>query len=100
MSVIQTGRYKRFNKKYDIQNLTDLRMTVFDNDLLWVLEFMGAIDGNQHDRLEICFTMRNSCAHPGEAVVTEENILSFFSDIDTIVLANPTFNLDVTTKTE
>lgn len=93
MSAIQTGRYKRFNKKFDIQNLSDLRMTVFDNDLLWVLEFMGMIDGNQHERLGICFTMRNTCAHPGEATVSEENLLSFFSDIDTIIFANPRFSL-------
>ena len=93
MSAIQTGRYKRFNKKFEIQNLSDLRMTVFDGDLLWVLEFLGAIDGNQHERLEICFTMRNTCGHPGEATVSEENVLSFFSDIDTLIFANPKFRL-------
>lgn len=93
MSAIQSGRYKRFNKKFDIQNLSDLRMTVFDRDLLWVLEFLGAIDANQHERLEICFTMRNTCAHPGEATVTDENLLSFFSDIDTLVFADSKFSL-------
>lgn len=93
MSNIQTGRYKRFNKKFDIQNLSDLRMTVFDGDLLWALEFLGAIDGNQHERLEICFTMRNTCAHPGDAIVTDENLLSFVSDIDSLVFANPKFGL-------
>lgn len=93
MSAIQSGRYKRFNKKYDIQNLSDLRMTVFDSDLLWVLEFMGAIDGNQHERLEICLTMRNTCAHPGETIVSDENVMSFFSDIDTLVFANQKFSL-------
>jgi len=93
MSAIQRGRYKRFNKKFEIQNLSDLRMTVFDRDLLWVLEFLGAIDGNQHERLEICFTMRNTCAHPGEATVSDENVLSFFSDIDTLIFANPKFSL-------
>ena len=93
MSAIPTGQYKRFNKKFDIQNLSDLRMTVFDNDLLWILEFMGTIDGNQHERLEICFTMRNTCAHPGEAMVTDENLLSFFSDIDTLIFSNPKFGV-------
>lgn len=93
MSNIQTGRYKRFNKKFEIQNLSDLRMSVFDGDLLWVLEFLGTIDGNQHERLGICFTMRNTCAHPGEANATDENLLSFFSDIDTLVFANPKFSL-------
>ena len=84
-----------FNKKYNVQNLTDLRMTVFDNDLLWVLEFLGAIDGSQHERLEICFTMRNTCAHPGETTVSQENILSFFSDLDTLVFNNPRFKIEV-----
>jgi hypothetical protein len=93
MQAIQSGRYKRFNKKFNIQNLSDLRMTVFDGDMLWILEFMGAIDGNQHERLEICFTMRNTCAHPGEATVSEENVLSFFSDIDSLIFANPKFDL-------
>jgi hypothetical protein len=91
MSAMQSGRYRRFSKKYNIQNLSDLRMTVFDGDLLWVLEFIGAIDGNQHERMEICFTMRNTCAHPGEATFSEENVLSFFSDIDSLVLANEKF---------
>jgi len=93
MCKIQTGRYKRFNKKFDIQNLSDLRMSVFDSDLLWVLEFLGAIDGNQHEKLEICFTMRNTSAHPGDASVTDENLLSFFSDVDTLVFANTRFSL-------
>jgi hypothetical protein len=95
MFTIQTGRYKRYKKKFEIQNLSDLRMTVFDGDLLWVLEFLGTIDGNQHERLEICFTMRNTCAHPGDSSVTDENILSFFSDIDTLVFANPRFSLNI-----
>ena len=99
MSTIQTGRYKRFNKKFEIHNLSDLRMTVFDGDLLWVLEFLGAIDGNQHERLEICFTMRNTCAHPGDATVTDENLLSFFSDLDTLVFANPKFALPMNPST-
>jgi len=89
MCAIQSGRYKRFNKKFEIQNLSDLRMTVFDNDLLWVLEFMGGLDGNQHERLEVCFTMRNTCAHPGETMISDENLLSFFSDLDTIIFTNP-----------
>lgn len=99
MSNIQTGRYKRFNKKFEIQNLSDLRMSVFDNDLLWVLEFLGAIDGNQHEKLEICFTMRNTSAHPGEANITDENLLSFFSDINSLIFANPKFALPLSSST-
>jgi hypothetical protein len=93
MSAIQTGRYKRFNKRFNIQNLADLRMSVFDRDLLWVLEFLGAIDGNQHERLGICLTVRNTSAHPGEATLSDENVLSFFSDIDSMIFANPEFSL-------
>jgi len=93
MCNLTTGRYKRFSTKYDIQNLSDLRMTVFDGNLLWVLEFMGSIDGNQHERLEICFTMRNTCAHPGETTISDENLLSFFSDIQNIVFNNQRFSL-------
>lgn len=93
MNAIQSGRYKRFSKKFEIHNLSELRMTVFDNDLLWVLEFLGAIDGNQHEKLEICFTMRNTSAHPGEAIYTDENVLSFFSDLDHLVFSNIKFKL-------
>jgi len=93
MKTIQTGRYKRFNKKFEIQNLTELRMSVFDKDLLWILEFLCHIDGNQHEKLEICLTMRNTCAHPGENLTSDENILSFFSDINNLIFSNPKFNL-------
>jgi hypothetical protein len=71
-------------------------MTVSDNDPLRVLEFLGAIDGNQHERLEICFILRNTCAHPGKATVSQENVLSFFSDLDTCVFGNPKFNVQAT----
>ena len=93
MTALSTGRYKRFNKKFNIQNLSDLRMGVFDNDLLWVLEFLGFIDGSEHEKLQICFTMRNICAHPGEAKFSPENIGSFFSDLDSLVFRNQKFKL-------
>lgn len=86
MASITSGRYKRFNKRFSVHNLGDLQMSVFDRDLLWVLEFLGEIDGNEHERLEICLTMRNTSAHPGEAPFSKENLLSFFSDIDALVL--------------
>lgn len=100
MFNIQTGRYKRFKKRFEVQNLGDLRMSVFDNDLLWVLEFLGVIDGNQHEKLEICFTMRNTCAHPGEAIITVENLLSFFSDINTLIFTNPKFSIPSNDETD
>lgn len=93
MKNITTGRYKRFNKSFDIHSMTELQMMVFDNDLLWVLEYMQLIDGNQHDRLEICFTMRNNSGHPGEATISEPNFQSFCSDVYEFVFANPKFRL-------
>jgi len=93
MSAISTGRYKRFKKKFNIQNLSDLRMTVFDNDLLWILEFIGLVDGNEHEKLEICLTMRNTCAHPGEAKFSPENVASFFSDLDSLIFNSSKFIL-------
>lgn len=98
MAAISSGRYKRFNKKYDIHNLSELRMTVFDNDLLWILEFLGLIDGNEHEKLEICFTMRNICAHPGDSNLTLENVISFFSDLNQLVFQNNKLSLNVMKK--
>jgi hypothetical protein len=93
MKKLTDGRFKRFNKSFHIQSLSDLNATVFDNDLLWILEYWGLIDANQHERLSLCFTMRNNSAHPGEAPITEENIASFYSDLKRIIFDNPKFQL-------
>lgn len=85
------GRFKRFKKVFVISSISELRATVFDSDLLWILEGTGLIDANQHQRLQACFQMRNHAAHPGEAPITEYNLMSFFSDITEIVLRNPQF---------
>jgi hypothetical protein len=87
----QTGRFKKFNKVFNISSISDVR-EVFDNDILWVIEGMQLIDLNQHTRLKSCFDMRNQCAHPGEAPITFYNLLSFFSDINEIILNNAKFN--------
>lgn len=84
------GRYKRFAKKYTAVNFADLQQ-VCDGDLLWIIDYWGLIDSNQHARLEICKTMRNNSSHPGEAEISSENLLSFFSDLTTIVFSNSTF---------
>ncbi|RZK04206.1 MAG: hypothetical protein EOO46_17135 [Flavobacterium sp.] len=84
------GRFKRFNKKYNIGSASELR-EVFDNDILWIIEGLGLIDLNEHTRLKGCFDMRNHSAHPGNAPITKFNIMSFFSDIIEIVLLNPKF---------
>lgn len=91
MKNIDEGRFKRFKKSFHVQTLSDLSATVFDTDLLWVLEYWGLIDSNQHERLSICFTMRNNSAHPGEASISEENLSSFYSDLKNIIFANPKF---------
>ncbi len=85
------GRYKRFSKKYNIASLSELR-EVFDTDLLWVLEYLGLIDSNQHERLRHCFLFRNNSGHPGEAPITGENLYSFYSDVSHIVLKNKKFD--------
>jgi hypothetical protein len=93
MKSICEGRFKRFQKSFSVNSLSELRATVFDTDLLWVLEYWGLIDANQHERLSICFTMRNNAAHPGEAPITDINLASAFSDLKNIVFDNPKFKL-------
>ena len=92
MKAQTTGRYKRFTKEFAIQSISELRM-VFDNDILWVIEGMQLIDTNEKTRLSSCFDMRCHSGHPGAAPITKYNVLSCFSDIVEIVLANPTFAL-------
>lgn len=82
------GRFKKFNQVQNVSSLSELR-EVFDNIVLWILEGMQLIDSNQHTRLHSCFELRCQCSHPGEAPITEYNLLSFFSDIHEIVFKNP-----------
>jgi hypothetical protein len=86
------GRFKRFNSPQNIASLSELR-EVFDTVVLWTIEGMQLIDSNQHTRLKGCFDLRCQCAHPGDAPVTEYNLLSFFSDLNEIILRNPKFDL-------
>jgi len=86
------GRFKPFNKKLPVESMSELQR-IFDTDILWVLEYLQLIDGNQHARLRHCFEMRNNSAHPGLAPITGENLYSFYSDITQIVLKNPNFEL-------
>jgi hypothetical protein len=66
--------------------------TVFDSDIVIILEGMSLIDGNEAERLEMCFTYRNQSAHPSAAPIADPNVVAFFSDITAIVLASPRFN--------
>jgi hypothetical protein len=92
MAAKTVGRFKPYNKKFSVESLSELQR-VFDTELLWVLEYLGLIDSNQHARLRYCFDLRNHSAHPGLAPITGENLYSFFSDISKIVLKNPKFEL-------
>ena len=86
------GRFKRFNSVHTIGSLGEIR-EVFDSIVLWVIEGMGMIDSNEHTRLRSCFEMRCHCGHPGEAPITEYNLMSLFSDLNEIIFKNPMFKL-------
>lgn len=92
MASQQTGRYKKFNQVQNVNSISEIR-DVFDTIVLWIVEGMGIIDSNQHTRLRSCFDMRCQSAHPGDAPITQFNLLSFFSDLDQIVFANPKFKV-------
>jgi hypothetical protein len=92
MASQRRGRFKRFSQVQNVASLADLRQ-VFDNVVLWIIEGMGLIDANQHTRLRSCFEMRCQSAHPGDAPITEYNLLSFYSDLKEILFDNPRFQL-------
>ena len=86
-----TGKYKRYTKEFSVSSFGEFQTTVFDTDLIIVLEGMGLIDGTQSQRLENCFEYRCHSAHPGDAPIEAPHLAAFFSDIVGIILANPTF---------
>ena len=53
----------------------------------------GLLDSNEHTRLRSCFELRCQCAHPGDAPLTEFNLMSFFSDINEIILQGAKFQV-------
>lgn len=87
-----SGKYRRWNKEFKISTEAELQQ-VFDTDLIVVVENMGLLDGNESERLEMCFTYRNQSAHPGKAPIDQPHVVAFFSDIVKIVLSNPTFDI-------
>jgi hypothetical protein len=94
MNKSQTPRFRRASKaNAHIQYLSDLQTTVFDNSLLWVLEYWGLLEYNQHERLTQCFVMRKGCAHPSLTTVSPENVASFYSDLKTIIFDNVKFRI-------
>lgn len=92
MASQQIGRYKKFNQVQNVNSISEIR-EVFDTVVLWIVEGMGLIDSNQHTRLRSCFDMRCQSAHPGDAPVTQFNLLSFFSDLDQIIFSNAKFKV-------
>jgi hypothetical protein len=86
------GRFKKFSSAQHVNSISELR-EVFDTVLLWILEGMGLIDINQHTRLRSCFDLRCQCGHPGDAPITEYNLLSFYSDLNEIVFKNNKFSV-------
>lgn len=90
LAAQQKGRFKKFNKVQNVTSISDLR-SVFDDTVLWIIEGMGLIDVNEHHRLAACLLLRNQAAHPGDAPITNWNLLSFFSDLKEIVFDNPDF---------
>jgi hypothetical protein len=92
MTAQSSGRFKRFNAPQKVGSMSELR-EVFDSNILWILEGMELIDNNQHTRLRSCFELRCQSAHPGDAPMTEYNLMSFFSDINEIVFKNPQFSI-------
>jgi len=87
-----SGKFKRWNKEFAVTTMSELQM-IFDSDLIVVLEGMGLLDGNQAQRLETCFQYRNHSAHPGEAPIEPAHVISFFTDINGIILQNQKFVL-------
>jgi hypothetical protein len=85
-----SGKFKAWNKGVTANNFSELQ-TIFDTDLIVVLEGMGLLDGNQADRLRICFQYRNQSAHPGNAPIEEPHLIAFFTDINSIILKNSNF---------
>lgn len=88
-----SGKFKRWNKEFNVTNLSELQ-TVFDTDLIVILEGMNLIDGNQAQRLETNFQYRNHSAHPGEAPVEPAHAVSFFTDLNSIIFNNPKLSLN------
>lgn len=86
-----TGVFKNWNKGVQANSLSELQ-SIFDKDLIIVLEAMELLNGNQADRLRVCFQYRNQSAHPGDAPIEEPHLVAFFTDINSIVLQNPKFS--------
>jgi hypothetical protein len=82
------GRFKHFRGFAQIDSISDLR-EISDRGILTVLDGMGLLESNQRTRLESCLDLRIQGSHPGDAEITMPNLVSFFSDLSTLVFNNP-----------
>lgn len=88
-----SGKFKTWTKAFNITTAGELQ-AIFDRDLITVLEGgLELVDSNQADRLRTDFDYRNQSAHPGLAPIEDPHLVAFFSDIVSIVLLNPAFEL-------
>lgn len=100
MNRASTGRYKNFKGNSNLVDFTDLQVAFGDRNLLRVLEYLNRIDYSQFERLDIALRMRNTSAHPGQAQVTDQDVRTFFSNIDAHVFSNPVFALETELDSE
>jgi hypothetical protein len=84
---LKRGRFKHLSLPV-IESVSHLR-EANDRHILMVLDGLDLIDSNQRARLDHCVDIRIHCSHPGDAPITDANLLSFFSDLSEIVFKNP-----------
>jgi hypothetical protein len=87
-----TGKYKQWNKGVQATSQAEL-LPIFDTDLMIVLEGMGLLDDNQHQRLKMLFQWRCHSAHPAATPINTAHVVSFFTDAVDLVLANKKFSV-------
>jgi hypothetical protein len=82
------GRFKHFKGIAPIDSISDLR-ELQDRVILTILDGIGLLESNQRTRLESLLDLRIQASHPGDAEITMPNLVSFFSDLSTLVFNNP-----------
>jgi len=88
----QSGKFKRWNKKFNITTKSELQTIIRDADLITLAEGDNIITYNQAKTLHWCLHIRNQSAHPGEFSLTKDHLKVFFSDIRYIIIENQKLN--------
>lgn len=88
----QSGKFKRWNKKFNITTKSELQTLIRDADLITLVEGDNIITYNQAKTLHWCLHIRNQSAHPGEFSLTKDHLKVFFSDIRYIIIENQKLN--------